>query len=138
MAELKSVSLKQLVKTKKITGIGNLSINKNEYPFVTVLQGDKSQNLYFGQKTAEKVTGTFEKGDNIMNFLKDCTVVQIQNKEGEVRFKLSSSEGTNYTSGASLLSAFDVEDNIVDLDIELFDKAFTAKSDSVVQAPQEA
>ena len=138
MAELKSVSLKQLVKTKKITGIGNLAFNTNEYPFVTILQVDKSQNLYFGQKTAEKVSGTFQKGDNIMNFLKDCTVIQTENKEGETRFKLSSSEGTNYTSGASLLSAFDVEDEIVDLDINLFDKAFTSKSESVVQAPQEA
>lgn len=138
MAELKSVSLKQLVKTKKITGIGNLSFNTNDYPFVTILQGDKSQNLYFGQKTAEKVSGTFQKGDNIMQFLKDCTVIQTENKEGETRFKLSSSEGTNYTSGASLLSAFDVEDEIVDLDINLFDKAFTSKSESVVQAPQEA
>ena len=130
---LKSVPLRKLVETQKVTGIGNLNFNTNDYPFVTVLQKDKAQNLYFGQKTSEKVSGTFSKGDNIMSFLKDCTVVQTTNKDGEIRFKLSSSEGTSYTSGASLLSAFDVEE-VVDFDLNLFDKAFSSKSESVVQA----
>lgn len=140
--ELKSVSLKNLVKTKKITGIGTLNINKNGYPFVTVLQNNKAQSLYFGQKTGVKVLDNFEKGQDIINFLKDCVVVQTitqeEGHEGELRFKLSSSQGTKYTSGASLLSVFDVEDE-VDFDMESFDKAFSSKSESVVQAtPQEA
>lgn len=52
--ELKSVSLRKLVETQKVTGIGNLNFNTNDYPFVTVLQKDKAQKPLFWSKDIRK------------------------------------------------------------------------------------
>ena len=124
--ELQSISLTQLIKKGVVTGVSELRTNTNDYPFVTFLKGNKSTNVYFGQKTSEKVVGTFQKGDNVIPFLKECSVVKTSNKDGEVRFKLSHSTSV-YTTGFSLASEFGLDDVDVNFPIEEFTKEFQAK-----------
>lgn len=131
--ELQSISLTQLIKKGVVTGISELRTNTNDYPFVTFLKGSKSTNVYFGQKTSEKVAGTFQKGDNINSFLKECSVVKTTNKEGEVRYKLSHST-SGYTTGFTLASEFGLDDIQTDFPVEEFSKEFQAKVNE--QIPQ--
>jgi len=132
--ELQSISLTQLIKKGVVTGISELRINTSDYPFVTFLKGSKSTNVYFGQKTSEKVVGTFQKGDNINSFLKECSVVKTSNKDGEVRYKLSHST-SGYTTGFTLASEFGLDDVDVNFPIEEFTKEFQAKENVQIAKP---
>ncbi len=136
--ELQSISLAQLIKKGIVTGVSELRTNTNDYPFVTFLKGNKSTNVYFGQKTSEKVAGTFQKGDNVIPFLKECSIVKTLSQqaghEGEVRYKLSHST-SGYTTGFTLASEFGLDDVDVNFPIEEFTKEFQAKENVQIAKP---
>ena len=128
---MKKISLKKLVQDKVVTNISGLRTNINGYPFVTMLVGSKSQNVYFGQKTAELVANTFSENDNILSFLADAEVIQTQNEEqkanGEWRFKLSKNAGSDYASETAMADVFGVELSAGEFDVKAFASEFTAK-----------
>jgi len=132
---MKKISLKKLVQDKVVQNISALRENMNGYPYVTMLvngkNGTESQNVYFGQKTGEKIMDTFSVGDDILNSLVNAEIIQTQNDEqkaaGEWRFKLSLNAGSDYASEVSMANAFGVELDAGEFDLELFRKGFSAK-----------
>ena len=126
---LKSVTLKSLVQTGKVTGISNLRKNTTGLYYVTLLNGSKPNNVYFSKKASTVVDGTFSEGDSIVAFLKNSEVVQTINEEGEVRFKLTvPSSNSNYASKAELSDIFGNSEETTDFDMELFTKQFTSQT----------
>jgi len=47
---MKKISLKKLVQDRVVTNISGLRKNLNDYPYVTMLVGNKSQNVYLDKK----------------------------------------------------------------------------------------
>lgn len=128
MSELKTITLASLVKQGEVTDISLLHYNKSGYPFVTLLKGNKPNNVYFSLKSAEVINNHFKEQDNVISILKNANICQVTNEEGEVRFKLSTSETSNYVSQAELMSAFGVEESVTDFDLELFRNQFTSQT----------
>lgn len=126
---MKKISLKKLVQDRVVTNISALRTNINGYPYVTMLVGNKSQNVYFGQKTAEIVSDTFSVDDNILSFLADAEVIQTVNEKGETRFKLSKNAGSDYATETAMADVFGVELSSGDFDVKLFTSEFTAKQE---------
>jgi hypothetical protein len=124
---MKKISLKKLVQDRLVTNISALRTNINGYPYVTMLVGNKSQNVYFGQKTAEIVSDTFSVDDNILSFLADAEVIQTVNEKGETRFKLSKNAGSDYATETAMADVFGVELSAGEFDVKLFASEFAAK-----------
>ena len=135
---LKTITLASLVKQGEVTGISLLKYNKSGYPYITLLKENKPNNVYFSLKTAEVINNHFKENDNVISILKNADICQTTNVEGEVRFKLSSSETSNYVSQAELLSAFGVEETVTDFDLELFRNQFTSQTAVVPAESTEA
>ena len=138
MSELKTITLASLVKQGEVTDISLLHYNKSGYPFVTLLKGNKPNNVYFSLKSAEVINNHFKEKDNVISILKNANICQTTNEEGEVRFKLSTSESSNYVSQAELMSAFGVEEPATDFDLELFRNQFTSQTAVVPAESTEA
>ena len=124
---MKKISLKKLVQDRIVTNISGLRVNVSGYPYVTMLTGSKSQNVYFGQKTAEVVSDTFSENDNILSFLADAEIIQTANEAGETRFKLSKNAGSDYSSETAMADVFGVELSSGEFDVKLFASEFAAK-----------
>ena len=124
---MKKISLKKLVQDRVVTNISALRTNINGYPYVTMLTGSKSQNVYFGQKTAEVVSDTFSVNDNILSFLADAEIIQTANEAGETRFKLSKNAGSDYATETAMADVFGVELSSGEFDVKLFASEFAAK-----------
>lgn len=124
---MKKISLRKLVQDRLVTNISSLRANVNGYPYVTMLTGNKSQNVYFGQKTAELVSNTFSVEDNILSFLADAEVIQTLNEAGEVRFKLSKNAGSDYASETAMADIFGIELSSGEFDVKMFTQEFAAK-----------
>lgn len=130
---MQKISLKKLVQDKIVTNISGLRVNISGYPYVTMLTGSKSQNVYFGQKTAELVSDTFSEGDNILPFLADAEVIQAENAQGEIRFKLSKNSGSDYASETAMADVFGIELSSGEFDIALFKDQFSEKTEKTVE-----
>lgn len=128
MSTLKSVTVKSLVQSGVITAISPLRVNTSGYPYVTFLQGNKPNNVYFSKKSSTVVSGTFEDGQNILAFLKNAEVVQTENEAGEVRFKLSTPGTSEYSTKSELLEIFGGDEIMTDFDMELFKKEFVSQT----------
>ena len=124
---MKKISLKKLVQDRVVTNISALRVNISGYPYVTMLTGSKSQNVYFGQKTAELVSDTFSENDNILSFLADAEIIQTANEAGETRFKLSKNAGSDYATETAMADIFGVELSAGEFDVKAFSSEFTAK-----------
>ncbi len=124
---MKKISLKKLVQDRVVTNISGLRVNISGYPYVTMLTGSKSQNVYFGQKTAELVSDTFSENDSILSFLADAEIIQTTNEAGETRFKLSKNAGSDYATETAIADVFGVELSAGEFDVKLFASEFTAK-----------
>ena len=124
---MKKISLKKLVQDRIVTNISGLRVNISGYPYVTMLTGSKSQNVYFGQKTAELVSDTFSENDSILSFLADAEIIQTTNEAGETRFKLSKNAGSDYATETAIADVFGVELSAGEFDVKLFASEFTAK-----------
>jgi hypothetical protein len=125
---MQQITLKSLVKQGHVTGVSLLRRNENGYPYVTLLKGNKSNNVYFGKKTSEIISSTFEIGDKVAAALKDATVIKATNAAGQMRYKLSLSGTTEYTTTAELMDIFGVEEEVADFDVAEFLKEFSAVS----------
>ena len=138
MSELKTITLASLVKQGEVTSISLLKYNKSGYPYITLCKGNKPNNVYFSLKSAEVINNHFKEKDNVISILKNANICQTTNEEGEVRFKLSTSESSNYVSQAELMSAFGVEEPATDFDLELFRNQFTSQTAVVPAESTEA
>lgn len=135
---IKSTTLASLYKKGIFQSISRLRYSdENNYPFVTLItkNGDKTShiNLFFGQKTAQMVNDNFSKGDMITQFLKHSEVIQTLNKDKEVRFKLSTSDNSQYASKSELSEVFGSNEEEETFDLELFKSSFTSLE--VVKSP---
>ena len=136
MSEIKSVTLKSLVQSGTVTGISNLRKNTTGLYYVTLLNGNKPNNVYFSKKASTVVDGTFSEGDNVIQFLKNSEIVQTVNENQEVRFKISiPSANSNYSSKAELMGVFGSAEETTDCDMDLFKKQFALQTSI---APSEA
>jgi hypothetical protein len=133
---MKKTSLKHLVKSGLIKNISKLRTNINGYPYVTVLGGNgRSQNIYFGRKTAELVMDNFSLNDSIIAFLADADIIQTQNEEqkaaGEWRFKISKNAASDYASEMAFAEAFGLELGDGEFNVKLFTSSFSTKEDAI-------
>ena len=133
---MEQISLKKLVQDRVVTNISSLRVNENEYPYVTLLmttpKGTASQNVYFGQKTAQIVSDTFKVGDNILTMLADAQVIKTKNANDEARYKLSISPTTDYASETSMADVFGVELSAGDFNVAEFQKQFQTRESVAV------
>ena len=131
--QIKKTTVRELVKRNIISGISTLRMNQNNYPYVTLLnKKGEAHNLYFGKKTSEVVSGTFSKGDQVVDFLVDAEVIETKNEKGEIRYKLSKST-SDYLSEQSLLDKFNLSDKDSSFSFEIVTKEFTPKTEAVPQ-----
>ena len=88
-------TFKSWCKSNGVTSINKeIRTNTNGYPFITILRGNISENLYFGRKSAAKV----EKGDAVKSIANELYVTIAVNADGQPRTKLSFSGESNYDS----------------------------------------
>lgn len=136
--EMVSTTLASLYKKGVFQSISRLRSNSSNYPYVTLIKTRDgktySTNVYFGKKTSEIVSGTFQKGDAIASFLKNAEIVQTKNEAGETRYKLSTSDHSNYSSKAELDELWGGESSGGNFDLALFQKEFTAQEATGVPA----
>ena len=105
--QIKTTTLRSLWNKKAFTAISKLRKNSSGYYFVTLLNGKAANNIYFGKKTSEIISGTFKENEDLVanGFLLDAQIVETKNEAGEIRYKISKSMG-DYSSVASLEDAF--------------------------------
>ena len=125
---MEQISLRQLFEKGVFNTVSKLRENENGYPYVTLLRttskGTASQNVYFGQKTAQIVSDTFNVGDRIDSLLADAQIIKTENSNGEVRYKLSTNPTSDYVSEQTLAHIFGVVAPESDFDTEMFQKGF--------------
>lgn len=91
---IKSVSLAKAVTSGLVRNISKVRQNSNGYPYVTMLNGDKASNVYFGKKSAQGVNV----GDVLTSEqLQKAQVILATNESGEQRLKLSFGGESEYT-----------------------------------------
>lgn len=96
---IKSVSLKTAFIAGVVRSISPVRENENEYLFVTVLNGAKSTNVYFGKKSAE----SFAEGDVLTKEqLLEMMFIVAENEDGEQRIKIALNGSSDYTDLASM------------------------------------
>jgi hypothetical protein len=129
MSQIVKTPLASLVKNRTISSISKLHFNTNGYPFVTMLTKDsKAQNLYFGIKSSQIIGGNYGEGDTIIKELINADIVQTENAQGEIRYKLSLPGESNYSSETEMMNAFGLEiETPVDFDMNLFVSQFEGK-----------
>jgi hypothetical protein len=135
MNELQTVTISELYKKGNITNLSTLRYNENNYPFVTLLGKDKSAtNVYFSKAFSSKIEGLNPKTDLVTSGIinRDTVIVKTLNKDGEVRFKISSSENENYTSKSSLDVMFGESESEVNFDLTEFLQTFTKVEERTV------
>ena len=100
----KSVSLRKAFENKVITNISKVRMNASDYPYVTVLNGSKSNNVYFGKKSGALVT----EGQHLsVDQLTTATLLLATNAEGEQRLKLGLGGSDSYTNLESIFGSID-------------------------------
>ena len=112
--QIKTMTLANLWKKGHITGFSKLRTNSNNYPFLTLFNGDKVTNLYFSKAMATFLTEQgFEKGEDLIarGVLSTAEVVVTENTNGDQRFKIALPSTSNeYSSRASAEAAFGVQE----------------------------
>lgn len=129
-----SVSLRKAVVELGIQTISALRMNESGYPYVTLItKGSASNNLYFGKGSAEALPA---EGSKIVHLLKDATVVETTNEDGEIRFKLSipksGSAATGYSSASEMSDLFGLVE-VSEFDMSAFKAEFQTKPEEVVK-----
>ena len=100
----KSVSLRKAFENGVITNISKVRMNSSTYPYVTVLNGSKSNNVYFGKKSGALVT----EGQHLsVDQLTTATLLLATNAEGEQRLKLGLGGSDSYTNLESIFGSID-------------------------------
>ena len=100
----KSVSLRKAFENGVITNISKVRMNASNYPYVTVLNGSKSNNVYFGKKSGALVT----EGQHLsVDQLTTATLLLATNAEGEQRLKLGLGGSDSYTNLESIFGSID-------------------------------
>ena len=129
-----SASLRKVVTELGITTISALRMNESGYPYVTLItKGSASNNLYFGKGSAEVLPVA---GSKIIHLLKDATIVQTENSEGEQRFKLSipkaGSAATGYAAASEMADLFGIVEES-EFDMQAFKSEFQTKAVEVAK-----
>ena len=100
----KSVSLRKAFESGVITNISKVRMNANNYPYVTVLNGSKSNNVYFGKRSGALVT----EGQHLsVDQLTTATLLLATNEAGEQRLKLGLGGSDSYTNLESIFGSID-------------------------------
>ena len=100
----KSVSLRKAFENGVITNISKVRMNSSNYPYVTVLNGSKSNNVYFGKKSGTLVT----EGQHLsVDQLTTATLLLATNEAGEQRLKLGLGGSDSYTNLESIFGSID-------------------------------
>jgi hypothetical protein len=96
---IKSVSLKSAFIAGVVRSISPVRENENGFLFVTVLNGAKSTNVYFGKKSAE----SFSEDDVLTKEqLLEMMFIVATNEDGEERIKIALNGSSDYTDLASM------------------------------------
>ena len=94
MADMEKETFQSYCKRTGVTSINKeVNVNANQYPFITILRGKVSENIYFGKKSAAKVC----LGTDVKSIAKSLFVSEAVNASGEIRMKLSFSGESNYS-----------------------------------------
>lgn len=100
----KSVSLRKAFENGVITNISKVRENSNHYPYVTVLNGTKSNNVYFGKKSAESI----KVGEHLtVEQLTTANLLLTTNADGETRLKIGLGSSDSYTNLDNIFGSID-------------------------------
>lgn len=89
------MKLKEWMQTNGWTAVSKVRSNANGYPFATVVNDDgDAENVYFSKRMA----GEVELDAKATLWAKSVIVREVQNAAGELRVKLCSAVGEDYTS----------------------------------------
>ena len=130
---MKTISLKQLVILGIVQSISTLRRNVNGYAYVTMVRRNEkgeteSNNVYFPAtgETNTIVEGWAE-GEKVINHIKDWELAQVENAQGEIRFKLYK-PSDKYASAAEMMELFGVNNETqTDFDVTSFEGGFSAR-----------
>lgn len=123
---MKKISLKKLFQLGLVSNFSVVRVNNaNGYPYVTMLQGDKSNNVYFGKESAK--TALMHVGKKIAELLVTSDIVEVANEDGEQRFKIALEGKSDYVSTSELASLFGVEEVAGDFNTADFVAEFSSR-----------
>lgn len=126
---MKKISLKKLFQLGLVSNFSVVRINTiNGYPYVTMLQGDKSNNVYFGKESAK--TALMYVGKKIADLLVTSDIVEVANDGGEQRFKIALEGKSDYVSTSELSALFGVEESSNDFNTADFVAEFSSKTET--------
>lgn len=124
-AALKSISFKELVRNKVVTTYSKLRINENGYPYITLLRGSMSSNVYFGKNSSAIILANYKTGDDITKELVKADVVLTINDNAEERFKISLSNNSKYATASDIADAFGLDNEVADTNFDVLGFANT-------------
>lgn len=140
--EVVSISLSKAAKDANVTIISELRANTSGYAYITFITKDgASNNVYFGKNSAEALPpiGTPFKG--LLHLLKDATIVQVMNADGETRFKVSvpkaGSKAAGYSTASEMAALFGIEEESA-FDMAAFKAEFQTKQVAVTAGKSKA
>lgn len=125
---MKKISLKKLFALGLVTNFSVVRVNGTGYPYVTMLQGEKSNNVYFGKESAK--TALLHVGKKVVALLATADIVDVLNDPGEQRFKIALEGKSDYVSTSELALAFGIEEQITDFDTANFVAGFALKEEN--------
>lgn len=126
---MNKVSLRTLVLQRMVTTFSKLRKNGNGYWYMTLLNGSKSFNVYFGKRSTSIIDalGLNEGSSLPSDMLKGAEVVLTENKDGEIRYKLTISGTNDYASANDMADLFGLEEEVsVDFDMAHFKEQFAS------------
>ena len=126
---MNKVSLRTLVLQRLVTAFSKLRKNSSGYWYMTLLNGSKSFNVYFGKRSTAIIDalGLSEGSQLPAELLKSAEIVLTKNAQDELRYKFTLSGTNDYTSSADMAELFGVEEVIsADFDIAALKAQFQA------------
>lgn len=136
---MEKTTLKSMVQAGLVTAISKLRFNQSSYPYVTLLHGSDSQNLYFGKKSANVIGAKYAEGESILAELKNADIILTKNEAGEERFKLSlPSESSNYSSQSEMDEIFGMAEQEIAFDTNKFRSLFASRAEEEHEEPKAA
>lgn len=123
---MKKISLKKLFQLGLVSNFSVVRVNESGYPYVTMLQGDKSNNVYFGKESAKTALLHVGKKE-IASLLVTADIVEVANEDGEQRFKIALEGKSDYVSTSELASLFGVEESTGDFNTASFVAVFASR-----------
>lgn len=105
---------------KAFTNFSSLRTNANGYFFVTLVNDKKANNVYFSKNADNYLKANYNVGERIDALLAKAEIAQVENQDGETRFKIVLEQSGDYASSSSMAELFGQQETVTDFNISEF------------------